>query len=153
MSSPGERGSDPIDLRSLVAQGRDSSSSDNTNNTGFMTGRSSDNQWADTDSDFSQDDYHDAIPVFTLTALRKYDGAGGRPMYVSIKGKVYDVSSSPNFNPDQGYGVLWGGRDATFSLAKGSLKPEDSNVVDRWDELTPDQLLVDQKTVMRLVKF
>eukprot|EP00971_Amphidinium_carterae_P187602 3723274-Amphidinium_carterae.1 len=50
-----------------------------------------------------------ALPVggiFTLHELSKWDGVAN-PMCVGVCGKVWDVSSSPNFQPDHGYGLLW----------------------------------------------
>lgn len=67
---------------------------------------------------------------FTSESLREFDGTGGKPIYISVLGIVYDCTSSPNIHAESGYGKLWGGRDATYALALGSLKIEDSNKLD-----------------------
>uniref|UniRef100_A0A7R9ZZJ4 Cytochrome b5 heme-binding domain-containing protein n=1 Tax=Pyrodinium bahamense TaxID=73915 RepID=A0A7R9ZZJ4_9DINO len=87
-------------------------------------------------------DYADKLPtdgVFTLETLARWDGVH-LPMCIGMCGKVVDVSSSENFEPDMGYGKLWGGKDATYALAMCSLKPEDASVLD-WDieELGTDE--------------
>lgn len=58
--------------------------------------------------------------------MREYNGEN-KPMYISVLGTVFDVSPSENFIPEKGYGMLWGGRDATYALSKMSLEPADSN--------------------------
>mmetsp|Transcript_5134 Transcript_5134/g.15232 ORF Transcript_5134/g.15232 Transcript_5134/m.15232 type:complete len:223 (-) Transcript_5134:93-761(-) len=82
----------------------------------------------------SSADYPDRLPadrVFTLETLAPWDGRN-LPMCLCVCGKVVDVSSSPNFSPDFGYGKLWGGRDASYALARASLEAEDANVLE-WD--------------------
>lgn len=32
----------------------------------------------------------------TLSQLRKYDGTGGRPIYIAVKGVIFNVSSHPS---------------------------------------------------------
>merc|ERR1711957_318248 len=65
----------------------------------------------------------------------------GGPLYVGICGKVFDVTSSKNFNPSEGYGQLWGGKDATHAMATLSLEPGDANKFD-WsiDKLSEQEL-------------
>lgn len=71
------------------------------------------------------------VKYFTQADLAQQDGVkGDGHMYVGVSGKVYDVHSSANFKPGEGYGMLWAGKDATISLALGSLKIEDSNRTD-----------------------
>lgn len=70
--------------------------------------------------------------VFTLGELSKCNGEDKGPMYIGVYGKIIDVSSSENFKSDAGYGKLWAGRDATYCLAKMSLKPADCNKLD-WN--------------------
>eukprot|EP00933_Yihiella_yeosuensis_P057382 TRINITY_DN57164_c0_g1_i1.p1 TRINITY_DN57164_c0_g1~~TRINITY_DN57164_c0_g1_i1.p1 ORF type:complete len:163 (+),score=42.59 TRINITY_DN57164_c0_g1_i1:91-579(+) len=74
---------------------------------------------------------HENLEEFTMEKLKAFDGAA-LPMYVGILGKVYDVSSSDNFQPGEGYGDLWAGSDATYALATLSLKKEDANRLD-WE--------------------
>eukprot|EP00400_MALV-I_sp_L67-5_P000383 gene383-677_t len=77
---------------------------------------------------------------YTLKELAQYDGKVHKQMYVSVKGVVYDVTSSENFVPERGYGMLWGGKDATYALATMSLKPEAVNV-EEWGDLNDQNLL------------
>ena len=79
---------------------------------------------------------------YQLEELRQYDGISHKQMYVSIKSVVYDVTSSQFFVPEKGYGMLWGGRDATYALAKMSLKPEHANEMDLWEELDDKSLII-----------
>jgi len=53
--------------------------------------------------------------VFTPEELRQYDGKDeAKPVYVAIKGVVFDVSSKRNvYGPGQTYGVF-AGRDASY---------------------------------------
>jgi predicted heme/steroid binding protein len=58
--------------------------------------------------------------TFTPAQLRVYDGTDPKtPIYLSICGRVYDVSNSEHFYgpPDGGYATL-SGRDASRVLAK-----------------------------------
>lgn len=72
---------------------------------------------------------HPENDVFTMERLKEWDGVDAK-MYIGVCGKVIDVSPSENFVPEQGYGKLWGGRDATYALAKMSLDPEVANKLD-----------------------
>eukprot|EP00747_Dinoflagellata_sp_TGD_P167538 gnl/TRDRNA2_/TRDRNA2_192120_c0_seq1.p1 gnl/TRDRNA2_/TRDRNA2_192120_c0~~gnl/TRDRNA2_/TRDRNA2_192120_c0_seq1.p1 ORF type:complete len:206 (+),score=50.80 gnl/TRDRNA2_/TRDRNA2_192120_c0_seq1:76-693(+) len=66
---------------------------------------------------------------FDLETLGEFDGVVLAP-YIGVCGKVYDVQSSNNFSSGESYATLWVGRDATYALAKLSLKPEDANRLD-----------------------
>lgn len=62
---------------------------------------------------------------FTRAELSKFQGEGGAPIYVGIKGRVFDVSAGKDFyGPGSGY-ACFAGRDATVGLASGSLKLEE----------------------------
>ncbi|CAD7974377.1 unnamed protein product [Amoebophrya sp. A25] len=80
----------------------------------------------------------DVTKEWTFETLRNYDGDKDR-MYIAVCGKVFDVQDSDNFRCDFGYGKLWGGRDATYSLAMLSLKPEDAAKLDWKIDDLPDQ--------------
>ena len=55
--------------------------------------------------------------VFTASELKQYTGENGMPIYVCIKGVVYDVSSGAGFyGPGKGYSSF-AGRDASRALA------------------------------------
>lgn len=53
---------------------------------------------------------------FTEAELSKYDGTGGNPTYVAYKGKVYDVSSGPNWTDGSHYQHL-AGENLTEAMA------------------------------------
>eukprot|EP00933_Yihiella_yeosuensis_P043553 TRINITY_DN38394_c0_g1_i1.p1 TRINITY_DN38394_c0_g1~~TRINITY_DN38394_c0_g1_i1.p1 ORF type:complete len:261 (+),score=47.79 TRINITY_DN38394_c0_g1_i1:53-835(+) len=77
--------------------------------------------------------------IFTLEILKRFDGVTG-PICMGVCGKVVDVSTSENISVGEGYGKLWAGRDATYSLATLSLKPDDANILDYTiEQFTPDQ--------------
>ncbi|GAA6021107.1 hypothetical protein JCM11491_004418 [Sporobolomyces phaffii] len=65
---------------------------------------------------------------FTKAQLAKYNGADpDTPIYVAIKGKIYDVSAKRDmYGPGCGYNVFTG-KDASKALGKSSLKPEDAD--------------------------
>lgn len=67
--------------------------------------------------------------IFTLETLARWDGVK-LPMFIGICGNVIDVSSSDNFTPDHGYGMLWAGKDTTLAMATVSLKKQDANRFD-----------------------
>ncbi|KAG0239397.1 cytochrome b5-like heme/steroid binding domain-containing protein [Mortierella sp. GBAus27b] len=62
---------------------------------------------------------------FTHEELRKYDGTKGEPIYVAIKGKVYDVSGKEDMYGPQGKYHVFAGKDASKALAKSSLEEAD----------------------------
>mmetsp|Transcript_96732 Transcript_96732/g.167904 ORF Transcript_96732/g.167904 Transcript_96732/m.167904 type:complete len:183 (-) Transcript_96732:105-653(-) len=79
---------------------------------------------------------------FTFETLSSFDGTK-LPTYVSVCGKVYDVSTSDNFATGSGSYAMWAGHDCTFALATQSLEAEDANNLD-WcmDDLEPQELLI-----------
>lgn len=70
--------------------------------------------------------------IFTAESLAPLNGEPFRgkgeslPLCMGVCGKVVNVSASGSIKPGAGYGALWAGRDATYSLATLSLKPEDA---------------------------
>ncbi|XP_026881306.1 neudesin isoform X2 [Electrophorus electricus] len=64
--------------------------------------------------------------MFTDEELRSYDGSeDGQPIYMAIKGIVFDVTSGKRFyGKDAPYNALVG-KDSTRAVAKMSLDPED----------------------------
>ncbi|KAL1920798.1 uncharacterized protein VTP21DRAFT_11433 [Calcarisporiella thermophila] len=62
---------------------------------------------------------------FTPSELSKYNGTDkSLPIYVAIKGTVFDVSKSGSYGPGGSY-HCFAGRDASRALGMSSLKPED----------------------------
>ena len=98
-----------------------------------------------TADDLSAEEY------MTLTAeeLLDYDGFDDGPLYVGIKGRVYDVTANQHFYGEDGKYHLFVGKDSTHAFATGCLDdtPEcvnpsmeglseaDHKEIDRWVEL------------------
>ncbi|CAL1706118.1 unnamed protein product [Somion occarium] len=64
---------------------------------------------------------------FTLEQLREFDGSStDKPIYVAIKGTVFDVSHKrETYGPGASYN-LFAGKDASKALGMSSLKEEDA---------------------------
>ncbi|KAI9886540.1 MAG: hypothetical protein M1823_001651 [Watsoniomyces obsoletus] len=61
----------------------------------------------------------------SIEQLSKCDGTDpNQPIYVAIKGSVFDVSGSKNYGPGGAYHVF-AGKDASRALALSSTKAED----------------------------
>jgi len=83
----------------------------------------------------------------TLNELRHYDGSEpGRPLYIAVLGKIYDVSESADFYGAGGPYEIFAGRDASRALATMSLelesvdnptleglKPDQEQMLHQWD--------------------
>jgi len=77
--------------------------------------------------------------IFTMASLSRFDGQVN-PLFMGVCGEVVNCSASENIRHGEGYGRLWAGRDATYSLATLSLKPEDANRLDfKLSDFTADQ--------------
>jgi membrane-associated progesterone receptor component len=84
---------------------------------------------------------------FTSTDLAQFNGNPSNPIYVAIKGIVYDVSSSRDmYTPPKGYSVF-AGKDASKALGKSSLKVEDC--IADYSELNAEEI----KTLDKWVEF
>ena len=77
------------------------------------------------------------LPVFGLRDLEEYNGRDSARVYCSVRGRVYDVSTSNSIQPNGGYAFLCGA-DATFGIARMSF---DDDLVGRMDfgTLTADE--------------
>ncbi|KAM4723832.1 neudesin [Anableps anableps] len=66
------------------------------------------------------------VRLFTEEELQRYDGSEeGQPIYMAIKGVVFDVSKGKEFyGKDAPYNALVG-KDSTRAVAKMSLNPAD----------------------------
>jgi len=71
---------------------------------------------------------------FTQEELKAFDGQDpARPVYVAIKGTVFDVSRKRDTYGPGGSYALFAGKDASRALGLSSLKPEDA--VPDWSTL------------------
>ncbi|KAG8072725.1 hypothetical protein GUJ93_ZPchr0006g46148 [Zizania palustris] len=65
--------------------------------------------------------------VLTAAQLRAYDGSdSSKPIYVSIRGKVYDVTSGRGFYGPGGDYAIFAGREASRAL--GKMSKDDADV-------------------------
>ncbi|KAK4619322.1 Cytochrome P450 regulator dap1 [Fulvia fulva] len=62
--------------------------------------------------------------VFTPPQLLPYDGNQGMPVYLAVRGKIFDVTLGRNFYGPGGPYQNFAGRDASRGLACGSFDPE-----------------------------
>ena len=85
---------------------------------------------------------------FTKEELSKFDATDpSLPIYLAIKGVVYDVSASRDmYTPPKGYSVF-SGKDASKALGMSSLKVEDC--IADYSDLSPE----DMKTLDKWVEF
>ncbi|XP_010268521.1 PREDICTED: probable steroid-binding protein 3 [Nelumbo nucifera] len=63
---------------------------------------------------------------FTEQQLKQFNGSdSSKPIYVAIKGRVFDVSTGKNFYGPGGSYCMFAGKDASRALAKMSKNEED----------------------------
>jgi predicted heme/steroid binding protein len=75
--------------------------------------------------------------VFTLEELHQNNGQDGRPMLISLRGIVYDVSCNTEaYGPDGSYHALVG-HEVARNLAITSLEPEGNACIDPTLLLVP----------------
>lgn len=64
--------------------------------------------------------------AFTLAQLKQYDGSdSSKPIYVAVKGRVFDVTAGKSFYGPGGSYCMFAGKDASRALAKMSKNEED----------------------------
>lgn len=83
--------------------------------------------------------------TFTPRTLLKYNGQNNGPVYLAVRGKVYDVSGGRNFYGPGGPYENFAGRDATRGLACQSFDEEMltkdlDGPLDDCQDLAPDQV-------------
>lgn len=64
--------------------------------------------------------------ILTLDQLKQYDGTNpSNPVYLSVKGRMFDVTTGKSFyRPGASY-AMFAGKDASRALAKMSKNDED----------------------------
>lgn len=83
--------------------------------------------------------------VFTPPDLLPYNGLNGQPVYLAVRGKVFDVTPGRNFYGPGGPYANFAGRDASRGLACQSfdedMLTEDLNgPLDRLEDLGKDEM-------------
>ncbi|XP_062113841.1 membrane steroid-binding protein 2-like [Humulus lupulus] len=77
----------------------------------------------------------------TQLELSAYNGSDpNKPLLISVRGQIYDVSSSRMFYGPGGPYAMFTGKEASRALALLSFKPQDMN--DNLEDLGPDELQV-----------
>ncbi|CAE6532502.1 unnamed protein product [Rhizoctonia solani] len=76
---------------------------------------------------------------YTLEKLKEFNGDDPtKPVYVSIKGTVFDVTAKRDtYGPGGSYALL-AGKDASVALGKSSLKSEDA--IADYSQLGPSEM-------------
>lgn len=62
--------------------------------------------------------------TYTPRALLSFDGRDGAPVYLAVRGRVFDVSRGRNFYGPGGPYANFAGRNASRGLACGSFDPD-----------------------------
>ncbi|AYU84104.1 Cytochrome b5-like Heme/Steroid binding domain containing protein [Leishmania donovani] len=75
---------------------------------------------------------------FTAAELAQFTGENGTPIYMSVKGKVYDCTCGAAFyGPGNSYAVF-AGKEVSRCLGKMLISDEEANA--NWDDLTPEHM-------------
>lgn len=82
---------------------------------------------------------------YTMEILRRYDGSDpSLPIYVSIMGRIYDVSHDRDKYGPGGDSHFYAGRDATKSLSSGCLR---EGCPEGWEGLSTEELQKAEETI------
>jgi len=90
-------------------------------------------------NDCSERESEASYPTFTAQELEEFgSGVDGSPIYLSVFGRVYDVSKGAKFyGPDASYS-MFAGKDVTRALCLGCKQPE--CLIRSTEGLTEDQI-------------
>ncbi|CAN1186353.1 Probable steroid-binding protein 3 [Linum perenne] len=76
---------------------------------------------------------------FTAAQLSQYNGTdSSKPIYVAIKGRVFDVTTGNSFYGPGGSYSMFAGKDASRALAK--MSKDDADVIPSLHGLTEKEL-------------
>ncbi|GAX80923.1 hypothetical protein CEUSTIGMA_g8358.t1 [Chlamydomonas eustigma] len=76
--------------------------------------------------------------LFTSEQLSSYNGEQGKPVYLAVRGVVYDVTDGTSFYGPGGAYSVFAGRECSRALAKMAVKV--SECTDEITDLTEKQL-------------
>jgi len=68
----------------------------------------------------------------TRAQLAEYNGLGGKPAYVAVDGKIYDVSKSPVFQDGKHFNHEELGYDLTSDLINA---PHEADVLEKYPQV------------------
>ena len=88
--------------------------------------------------------------IYTVAELKEYDGTDpSKPILISIKGIVYDVSSGAKFYGKNGGYSNFAGREAQRNLAKMDINTLDTHI----DDLDENELAVLDGWIEKFQKY
>ena len=69
------------------------------------------------------------MKVFTQDELKEFNGKNGKPAYIAVKGKVYDVTKSILWEDGEHQFEHYAGKDLTNEIGDA---PHDEDVLERF---------------------
>jgi predicted heme/steroid binding protein len=69
------------------------------------------------------------MKVFTKKELEEFNGKGGKPTYVAVNGKIYDVSKSEQWEDGEHQFMHSAGQDQSDAIGDA---PHDSDVLEKY---------------------
>jgi len=97
----------------------------------LLVGSNSSNDVKDNEND--DDDVKESPRDFTIDQLREYDGKEDRPIYIALKGEVFDVTSAKDFYGEGSGYHCFAGREASRAMAKLSFEEAELSNLDLTD--------------------
>jgi membrane-associated progesterone receptor component len=90
---------------------------------------------------------------FTPKTLQRYNGTDQKEIYLSISGKVYDVSAKPEFYGPGSMYSNFAGRDASRGMAKNSFDVEMLTPLDKPMDLLLDLTAEEKQSLVEWGQF
>ncbi|CAI9094687.1 OLC1v1030465C1 [Oldenlandia corymbosa var. corymbosa] len=77
--------------------------------------------------------------ALSLSQLKQFDGSDpSKPIYVAVKGRVFDVTAGKSFYGPGGSYCMFAGKDASRALAK--MSKEEADICGSLDGLTEKEM-------------
>lgn len=96
----------------------------------FLFNSNSDDSNSKNDDDDDDKEVKESPRDYTIEQLREYDGSGDKPIYISLKGDVFDVSSARDFYGEGSGYHCFAGREASRAMAKLSFEEAELSNLD-----------------------